>query len=279
MSHNGIVVRPNKNAAVMIVGNHSAGKSSFINWYVGQNLQSTGVALETSHFTMITHGNKSSEIKSEGTLRLYPFLQELLQHGDRKIYGKFFANLNTKVCASTERSFPYVDFIDTPGLTDGNVKHDCDILGVMKWLTKYVDLVLVFLDPVGQGLCNKTLDMIEFLFNNYPEKFKIFLSKADQIQNENDLFKLYSQISASVTSRTSFQHGFHFHAFSIQKQELPFQNNINAVCREIEACIGSKIERNLSTLTTDCRFVKEHCAYLLRYDDFLKSAKNKVYFL
>mmetsp|Transcript_22256 Transcript_22256/g.21953 ORF Transcript_22256/g.21953 Transcript_22256/m.21953 type:complete len:82 (+) Transcript_22256:140-385(+) len=81
---------------------------------------------------MVTHGAKSQEIKSEGTLRLYPFLHELLQHGDKKIYGTFFANLNTKVCNSTERSFECVDFIDTPGLTDGNVKYHCDILEVMK---------------------------------------------------------------------------------------------------------------------------------------------------
>lgn len=31
LNHNGIIVRPNKNATVMIIGNHSAGKSSFIN--------------------------------------------------------------------------------------------------------------------------------------------------------------------------------------------------------------------------------------------------------
>jgi GTPase SAR1 family protein len=27
----------------MIIGNHSAGKSSFINWYIGESVQTTGV--------------------------------------------------------------------------------------------------------------------------------------------------------------------------------------------------------------------------------------------
>jgi GTPase SAR1 family protein len=40
----------------MIVGNHSAGKSSFVNWYIGEEVQRTGVAIETRGFTLITSG-------------------------------------------------------------------------------------------------------------------------------------------------------------------------------------------------------------------------------
>ncbi len=38
--------KPRKKISVMIVGNHSAGKSSFINWYIGESIQKTGVAIE-----------------------------------------------------------------------------------------------------------------------------------------------------------------------------------------------------------------------------------------
>ena len=31
----------------MIIGNHSAGKSSFINWYIEEHVQRAGVAIET----------------------------------------------------------------------------------------------------------------------------------------------------------------------------------------------------------------------------------------
>lgn len=33
--------KPRKKISVMIVGNHSAGKSSFINWYIGESIQKT----------------------------------------------------------------------------------------------------------------------------------------------------------------------------------------------------------------------------------------------
>ena len=53
------VWKPRKKVNVMIVGNHSAGKSSFINWYVGESVQTTGVAIETRGFTYVTSGRKA----------------------------------------------------------------------------------------------------------------------------------------------------------------------------------------------------------------------------
>ena len=41
------VLTPRRKISVMIVGNHSAGKSSFINWYIEQHTQRVGVAVET----------------------------------------------------------------------------------------------------------------------------------------------------------------------------------------------------------------------------------------
>jgi hypothetical protein len=48
------LMKPGKKVSVMIVGNHSAGKSSFINWYTGDSTQKTGVAIETRGFTFVT---------------------------------------------------------------------------------------------------------------------------------------------------------------------------------------------------------------------------------
>ena len=114
--HHGIITRPSKNLTVFIIGNHSAGKSSFINWYVGEKVQSTGIAVETSHFTMIKHGKKDAELKSEGTMAMYPFLREIMNRSQKEVYGKFFANLTAKVLSEKSKNFEFIDFIDTPGL-------------------------------------------------------------------------------------------------------------------------------------------------------------------
>jgi GTPase SAR1 family protein len=38
---------PNKKISILLIGNHSAGKSSLVNWYIEDNVQRTGVAIET----------------------------------------------------------------------------------------------------------------------------------------------------------------------------------------------------------------------------------------
>ena len=53
------IVKPRSKVSVMLIGNHSAGKSTFINWYIGESVQNTGVAIETKGFTFVTKGNKS----------------------------------------------------------------------------------------------------------------------------------------------------------------------------------------------------------------------------
>ena len=59
---------PQKQLYVMIIGNHSAGKSSFINWYAGQKVQQTRVSIETIEINMIMYGNKPAELKGYNSM-------------------------------------------------------------------------------------------------------------------------------------------------------------------------------------------------------------------
>lgn len=68
---------PRKRVSVLIVGNHSAGKSSFINWYIGEDVQKTGVAIETRGFSFVTHGKRRETLKGEATLRYFETLKEI----------------------------------------------------------------------------------------------------------------------------------------------------------------------------------------------------------
>lgn len=43
---------------VLVLGNHSSGKSSFINYILGQDIQTTGVAPTDDYFTIIVHGEE-----------------------------------------------------------------------------------------------------------------------------------------------------------------------------------------------------------------------------
>lgn len=86
---------PRKKVTVMIIGNHSAGKSSFINWYIEEHVQRAGVAIETqgerippaqlwynNHFlgfTIVTTGRKRESLTGNATMHLYPHFKPLTE--------------------------------------------------------------------------------------------------------------------------------------------------------------------------------------------------------
>ena len=92
-------IAPRRKINVMIVGNHSAGKSSYINWYIGEHVQKSSVAIETQGFTFVTSGKKRDSLKGQATLQLFSHLQHDLQPFEPSIYK----GLQTEVSTSKER--------------------------------------------------------------------------------------------------------------------------------------------------------------------------------
>ncbi len=94
------------------IGNHSAGKSSFINWcalnivfsrcvsdsiylrYIEEQVQATSMAIESKGFTFITSGVKEHQapIKGEATLMMFPQVASLkpgfITHYSSRILNK-----------------------------------------------------------------------------------------------------------------------------------------------------------------------------------------------
>lgn len=96
------VKAPQKKLYVMIMGNHSAGKSSFINWYIGDKLQQTKVSIQTVEINLIMHGSKKTELSGYNVMKLLPFMKELY---DKKTKTEKFEGLlnNMSVKTSTSR--------------------------------------------------------------------------------------------------------------------------------------------------------------------------------
>ena len=64
-------------AQVMIVGNHSAGKSSFINWYIGEGIQKT-VSANLTQFML--HACQSSAAHCTPVMRRAWPLRRVASH-------------------------------------------------------------------------------------------------------------------------------------------------------------------------------------------------------
>ena len=139
-------IAPRRKINVMIVGNHSAGKSSYINWYCCEHVQTTAVAIETSGFSFCTSGKKRETLRGKATLQLF----EHLRHDLKGFFPAIYPGLSTEVSTSKERCFNLVTFIDTPGLVDGSFHYPFPVEDIIVAMARHTDLIYVLFDPIGQ---------------------------------------------------------------------------------------------------------------------------------
>ncbi|KAG8140367.1 hypothetical protein E2320_003063 [Naja naja] len=233
---------PRRRVTVMVMGNHSAGKSSFINWYVEEHIQRTGVAIETQGFTFITSGKKRESLTGNATLHLYPHFQILQNFKGVPEY------LSTEICTSKQKQFPLITFLDTPGLVDGDMKYPFDVEGALIWFGQLCDLILVFFDPMGQALCKRTLNIVEKINEEHGDKLHFYLSKADEAGSEGD------------------------------RQPSRCVNHIEAVCHTIEKTISQTVQHTLNALERDCQLIEEATQRLLEDDNKAKKSNFNAFF-
>ncbi|MFT7814745.1 uncharacterized protein LOC111840496 isoform X3 [Arapaima gigas] len=262
---------PRKKVTVMLVGNHSAGKSSFINWYVEEQVQRTGVAIETQGFSFVTSGKKRESLTGNATLHLYPHFKPLQQVKGVSEY------LTTEICTSRQKRFSLVTFVDTPGLVDGDVKYPFDVSEAILWLGNLCDLILVFFDPMGQALCKRTLDIVEKLNERQGDRLRFYFSKADEAGNESDRQRVMMQIVQELCKRSGLDKcAFQMPTIYIPHPNKPSRctNEIEEVCQTIEKSINQAVQNTLNTLEKDCEVISNVIQDKLDTDRYSSSCRQ-----
>ncbi|XP_056141021.1 uncharacterized protein si:dkey-98f17.5 [Lampris incognitus] len=243
---------PRKKIIVMIMGNHSAGKSSFINWYVEEHIQKTGVAIETQGFTFITSGRKRESLTGNATLHLYPHFRPLLEFKGVTDY------LSAEISTSKQKKFSLVTFVDTPGLVDGDMIYPFDVNSAITSFGEQADLIFVFFDPMGQALCKRTLNIVEKLSEKCGDKLLFYLSKADEAGKETDRQRVMMQIVQELCRRPGLNKcGFEMPTIYIPNPQKPSRcvNQIDGVCQTIEKTINQAVQKTLNQLEKDCNLI------------------------
>lgn len=254
---------PRKKITVMLMGNHSAGKSSFINWYVEEHIQRTGVAIETQGFSFVTSGRKRESLTGNATLHLYPHFKPLQEFKGVSEY------LGTEICTSRQKRFSLVTFVDTPGLVDGDMKYPFDVDQAVLWLGELCDLILVFFDPMGQALCKRTLNIVEKLNDKQGDRLRFYLSKADEAGGESDRQRVMMQIVQELCKRPGLNKcGFDMPTIYVPNPNKPSRcvNQIDDVCRTIEKTINQTVQNTLNSLEKDCNLITEAVTETLQND-------------
>ena len=262
------LLAPRKKITVLLIGNHSAGKSSFINWYVEEHILKTGVAIETQGFAFVTSGKKRETLTGNATLHLYPHFKPLSE-----IKG-LIDYVGTEISTSKQKKFSLVTFIDTPGLVDGEMNYPFDVEKAIKFLGNLADLIFVFFDPIGQALRKRTLNVVDELTAQHGDKIKLFLSKADEAGNETDRQKVLMQIVQELCKRPGLNRaGFDLSTIFIPNPNKPARcvNQIEDVCKEIEKTINRTVQNTLNTLESDCTKIENAVVDILKNNEKSKS--------
>ncbi len=137
-----------------MIGNHSSGKSTLINFLLEQDVQATGVAPTDDGFTIITFGPGDDE-KDGAALIGNPEkgFADLEQFGPTLV-----GHLKHKV-----RNAPILKrltLIDSPGMIDSaqaDVGRGYDFVEVVRWFAEQADVVLLLFDPVRARVSRKIL--------------------------------------------------------------------------------------------------------------------------
>lgn len=267
------LLAPRKKIIILLMGNHSAGKSTFINWYIEEHVQKTGVAIETQGFTFVTSGKKRESLTGNATLHLYPHFKPL-----KKIKG-VVDYLSTEISTSRQKKFGLVTFIDTPGLVDGDMNYPFDVNQAILWLGDVADLIFVFFDPIGQALCKRTLDLVEKLNDKHSERVRFYLSKADESGHESDRQRVMMQIVQELCKRPGLNKTcFDMPTIYIPHLNKPSRcvNQIEEVCKDIEKSINQTMQTTLNVLEKDCRKISHLVDLKIHEDNLAKSHNRKA---
>lgn len=186
---------------VFLVGNHSSGKSSFVNYVLGRNVQMAGVAPTDDCFTVIAPGEEDIDQDGPaligdpdiGFSQLRQFGPTLIHHTALKVRS----NVNNTGFM----------MVDSPGMIDSPVSNHnpntenspimdrgYDFPGVVRWFAERADIVLLFFDPDKPGTTGETLSILLSSLSGIDHKLLIVLNKADQFHKIHDFARAYGSL-------------------------------------------------------------------------------------
>jgi len=193
---------------VLVIGNHSSGKSTFINRMFGKDLQETGVAPTDDGFTILERHARDQQ-EDGPTVMGCP---ENRPYAELRRFGQIFSgHLKRKRIVLPEGSgVPFgLQIVDTPGMIDlpantgtpgANTRgRGYNFVDVVRWWAKRSDLILLLFDPDKPGTTGETLEVLTKSLEGLNHKFLIVLNKVDKLDNSVDFARAYGSLGWALS--------------------------------------------------------------------------------
>jgi len=199
----GLVTQLKWKPIVLVIGNYSSGKSTFINELLGAPIQRTGQSPTDDSFTVITAPGPD---EPEGLVPGGSVVgdERLPFAGLRRFGEKLISHLQIRKVRS-----PIVEeiaLIDTPGMLDSVTEMDrgYDYLGVIGEIAKVADLIILMFDPHKAGTIKETYQAIRGTLPAAAgeERVLYVLNRIDECANVPDLVRAYGTLCWNLSQMT-----------------------------------------------------------------------------
>lgn len=188
---------------VLIIGNYSSGKSTFINELLGSEVQRTGQAPTDDCFTILSapeSGEEEIELPGNTVVR-----DERLPFAALEFFGeRMLSHLRLKLQRSP--ILENVAIIDTPGMLDSVTEKDrgYDYLGVIGQLARRADLIILMFDPLKAGTIKETYQAIRSTLPGSASEDRILyvMNRIDECDNIGDLLRSYGTLCWNLSQMT-----------------------------------------------------------------------------
>jgi len=178
--------------AVLFLGNHSSGKSSLVNWLLGDPpVQDTGVAPTDDGFTFLVYGEQDEDVFGPAAVARLPEEFRALES-----FGPAFLQ---HLAVKTRRRdvLRRVHLIDSPGMIDsaeGAASRDYDFAGAVRRFAELSDMVFFLFDPDKPGTTGETVNVFAKSLRGVEFKLRVLLNKCDAFASLYDFARAYGTL-------------------------------------------------------------------------------------
>ena len=220
---------PTAKPQVLLVGQYSVGKTSFIRYLLGRDFpgQRIGPEPTTDRFTVLLNGPEERTIPGNA-LSVHP---DLPFKGLERFGVNFLSRLEgSQLPSSVLRS---VTLVDTPGILSGEkqrTNRGYDFTKVVAWFAEKADLIILLFDAHKLDISDELKGAIDVL-KGHEDKIRCILNKADQIDRQQ-LMRVYGALLWSLGKTMTSPEVARVYVGSFWQE--PLQNMDNAALFEME---------------------------------------------
>jgi len=252
---------------VLLLGQYSVGKTSFIRYLIGRDFPGIRVGPEptTDRFTSVLWGSSDKIVPGAA----------LVSQTDRPFTGlspfgnNFLSRLEGVELDSA--ILKNITMVDTPGILSGQKQRsrNYDYDSVMKWFGERADLVIIMFDANKLDISDELKRVME-LFIPHLDKVRIVLNKADSISTQQ-LMRVYGALMWSLGKVMNtpevcrvYMGSFWDAPLHCSEQAELLQQEEMDLLQDIMRLPQQAVMRRINELVKRARSVKVH-AYIIHY--------------